>query len=145
MRSGWQLIGAAAVLGAFLALCVPLGLSVVDRAGQPIACGSGLTPNVAIAQHVDTLNRRLHVENGPGFVATNYAGDCAELIADRRSVSLAVGGIGAAILLATLVAPAVAGARRARAGAASYAPRSASITALKSLSALGPADPMNSA
>ncbi|MFA5711045.1 hypothetical protein [Mycolicibacterium sp.] len=135
VRSGWQLLGAAAVLGAFLALCVPLSLSVVDRAGQPIGCGSGLNPDTSAARYVDTVNQRLHVHGGAAFVASDYVGECHGLIGDRRAVAGTVGGVGTAVLLTALIAPVVAGARRSRTPALHYSPRRASMTALKSLSA----------
>lgn len=135
VRSGWQLLGAAAVLGAFLALCVPLSLSVVDRAGQPIACGSGLNPDASAARYVDTVNRQLRIEGGAAFVASDYVGECSGLIGDRRAAAGTVGGVGAAVLLTALIAPVVVGARRSRTPSLRYSPRRISMTALKSLSA----------
>ncbi len=135
MRRGWQVLGAAAMLGAFLALCVPLSLRVVDRAGQPIACGTGLQPDTSVARYVDTLNAQLRAQGGAAFVASDYVGECAALIGDRRAVAGTVAGVGAAVLLTALTAPAAVGARRVRVPAAGYLPRRSSITALKSLSA----------
>lgn len=109
-----RLLGAAAVLGSLLALAMPLSLGAVDRAGAPIACGTGFSADIGTAQRVDALNLSQHALGGPSFITTDYVGDCAALVGDRRWVAITVLALGAVILLGTVVDPLAAGAVRAQ-------------------------------
>jgi hypothetical protein len=96
------LLGLAAVLGATVSLAMPLALDVADRTGIRIACGSGWQPDGGTARHEDTLNHQQHLLVGAQFVVSNYAGDCAEKIVDRRKLAAGVGAFGAVLALGTL-------------------------------------------
>lgn len=104
-RSVLILLGVAAVLGSLVALAMPLGLTAVDRAGTPIPCGNGLAPADEIAAKQDLLNLDQHTLAGPAFATSDYVAQCAGLVSDRRTVALAVGGSGAALLLAVFAVP----------------------------------------
>jgi hypothetical protein len=107
-RSALNLVGAAAMLGALGALLVPLGLDAVDRAGQPIPCGSGVHPNYGVAGQQDRLNLDQHTLGGPGFMTSDYVEQCSALVGTRRTVAFLVAGAGGALLLAALAVPLVA-------------------------------------
>jgi hypothetical protein len=97
------LLGLAAILGAVVSLAIPLALDVVDRTGVRIACGSGWQPDGGTARHEDTLNHQQHLLVGAQFVVSNYAGECAEKIVDRRNLAAGVGAFGAVLALGTLL------------------------------------------
>jgi hypothetical protein len=99
------LLGAAAMLGAMIALTLPLGLAVVDRTGAPIPCGTGMTPSYDVAAQQDLLNLDQHTLAGPEYAMSDYAEQCEGLITDRRTAALTVGGSGAVLLLAVLAGP----------------------------------------
>jgi|KBSSwiStaDraftv2_1062776.scaffolds.fasta_scaffold365036_2 hypothetical protein len=109
-----RLLGVAAVLGSLLALAMPLSLGAVDRAGTPITCGTGYSADIGTAQRVDQLNLSQHSLGGPSFITTDYVGECAALIADRRWVAITVLALGAVIVLGTVIDPLAAGAARAQ-------------------------------
>lgn len=110
------LAGLAAVLGAMVSLTLPLTLHVVDRRGEPIVCGTGWRGDPATAQQEDMFNRQQHLLVGEQFVISNYAGECDRRVVDRRHLAAGVAGFGAALLLAAVAAPMVAGRRSAPAG-----------------------------
>ena len=89
-------------------------MSGCDRAGAPIACGTGFAADIGTAQRIDALNRSQHALGGPLFITTDYVGDCSALVADRRWVAITVLALGAVILLGTVVDPLAAGAVRAQ-------------------------------
>jgi hypothetical protein len=97
------LLGLAAILGATVSLAIPLALDVVDRTGVRIACGSGWQPDGGTARHEDTLNHQQHLLVGAQFIVSDYAGECAEKIVDRRQLAAGVGAFGGALALATLL------------------------------------------
>lgn len=99
------LLGAAAMLGAVIALTLPLGLDVVDRTGAPIPCGTGLNPSYDVATKQDLLNLDQHTLAGPAFAMSDYTEQCEGLVTDRRLATLSVGGGGALLLLAVLAGP----------------------------------------
>lgn len=113
-RSAWvaslmqwfvALAGMAAVLGALVSLMMPVALHVVDRTGVPIACGSGWHADTDTARHEDSLNHQHHQLVGAQFVVTDYAGECATKVSDRRWLTAGVAGAGTALLLGALLAP----------------------------------------
>jgi hypothetical protein len=108
-----RLVGAAAVLGALLALWLPLQLGAVDRSGAPIACGTGFSEDLTVAQRIDVLNATQRDLAGPGFLASDYAGGCSALISERRMTALTVAGAGVVLILATFADAAVVAAQRA--------------------------------
>lgn len=108
-----RLVGAAAVLGALLALWLPLQLGAVDRSGTPIACGTGFSEDLTVASRVDALNATQRDLAGPGFLASDYAGECAALVAERRTTALTVAGAGVVLILVTFADAAVLAAGRA--------------------------------
>lgn len=110
------LLGAAAVLGAAIALTLPLGLDVVDRTGAPIPCGTGMHPSYDVAAKQDLLNLDQHTLAGPGYAMSDYAEQCEGLVAERRMAALSVGGGGAVLLLAVLAGPFVVGLQASRRG-----------------------------
>ena len=110
--AGLRLLGAAAVLGALLALFLPLQLGAVDRGGFRIGCGTGWGADASVAQRMDALNAQQRALAGPAFVASDYAGECAALVADRRVAALAVAAVGLVVLLSTVVEPVAAAANR---------------------------------
>ncbi|BBZ35160.1 hypothetical protein [Mycolicibacterium confluentis] len=112
MFAGLRLLGAAAVLGALLALFLPLQLGAVDRGGFRIGCGTGWGADASVAQRMDALNAQQRALAGPAFVASDYAGECAALVADRRVAALAVAAAGLVVLLSTVVEPVAAAANR---------------------------------
>jgi hypothetical protein len=70
----WVMVaGMAALLGAVLALFLPLELKSVDRGGYPIPCGNGLRPEYSVAREQDQLNFEQHAVRGPAFLSSNYA------------------------------------------------------------------------
>jgi hypothetical protein len=110
------LLGAAAMLGASIALTLPLGLAVVDRTGAPISCGTGLNPSYDAAAKQDLLNLDQHTLAGPAYATSDYTEQCKGLVTDRRMAALSVGGGGAVLLLAALAGPSVARALASRRG-----------------------------
>lgn len=96
-------LGAAAVAGSIIGLTAPASLHAVDRGGQPISCGTGLSPAYGRATAEDTVNRRLHEERGPLFQPSSYADDCAAVIAGRRAVGVPAAALGAVAVLTALV------------------------------------------
>lgn len=110
------LLGAAAVLGAVIALTLPLGLDVVDRTGAPIPCGTGMRPSYDVAAKQDLLNLDQHTLAGPEYAVSDYAEQCEGLVTGRRTAALSVGGGGAVLLLAVLAGPFVARALASRRG-----------------------------
>src|SRR5689334_21610919 len=99
------LLGASAMLGASIALTLPLGLDVVDRTGVPVPCGTGLNPSYDVAAKQDLLNLDQHTLAGPAYALSDYTEQCEELVTDRRMAALSVGGGGAMLLLAVLAGP----------------------------------------
>jgi hypothetical protein len=92
-----RLLGAAAVLGALIALALPLSLHAVDRTGERIPCGNGFQASHDVARQQDELNRSHHDRGGPGFAVSDYGAQCAALVADRRLTAITVAGGGVAI------------------------------------------------
>ncbi|WP_018602659.1 hypothetical protein [Mycobacterium sp. 155] len=119
------LLGAAAVLGAAIALTLPLGLDVVDRTGAPIPCGTGMHPSYNVAAKQDLLNLDQHTLAGPAYAISDYAEQCEGLITERRTAALSVGGGGAVLLLAVLAGPLVVGAQASHRGRRAQYARSA--------------------
>lgn len=113
-RATLRVIGASAVLGALLALCLPLQLGAVDRGGNPIGCGRGLAADTVMARRIDAVNQQQRAQAGPAFVASDYAGECAAAVADRRWVAMGVAATGVVILLGTLIDPLAGGADRSQ-------------------------------
>lgn len=109
-----RLLGAAAVLGSLLALAMPLSLGAVDRAGTPITCGTGFSTDIGTAQRIDQLNLSQHSLVGPRFISTDYVGECAALVAERRWVAITILAVGAVVLLGTVIDPLPTGAVRAQ-------------------------------
>jgi hypothetical protein len=91
------LAGIAAVLGALLSLCMPLALGMVDRAGEPIGCGTGWFSEPGTAVHEDALNHQEHHLVSSAYLLSDYAGDCAGMIADRRWLAGGVALFGIAL------------------------------------------------
>jgi hypothetical protein len=110
------LLGAAAMLGAMIALTLRLGLDVVDRTGAPIPCGTGFHPFYDVAAKQDLLNLDQHTLAGPAYAMSDYAEQCEGLVTDRRTAALTVGGSGAVLLLAVLAGPFVVRALASRRG-----------------------------
>lgn len=104
-RSVLNLVGAAAMLGALGAALLPLGLNAVDRAGQPIPCGSGVNPNYEVAAQQDRLNLDQHTLAGPGFMASDYVEQCSALVTGRRTAAFTVAGAGGALVLMSFAGP----------------------------------------
>lgn len=104
-RSILNLLGASAMLGAMVAVALPLGLNAVDRTGQPIPCGSAFSPDYEVAGKQDLLNLDQHTLAGPAFATSDYVVQCAGLVTNRRNVALSVGGGGAALLLTVFAVP----------------------------------------
>lgn len=113
-RSAWAasilrwfavLAGLSAVLGATAALTLPVALHVVDRSGQPIACGTGWHSDPTRAQREDLLNHQQHLLVGTQFVVSDYTGECAAKVTDRRRLAAGVAGVGSAVALSALLAP----------------------------------------
>jgi hypothetical protein len=104
-RSFLNLLGTAAVLGALVAAAMPLGLSAVDRTGVPIPCGTAMSPQNGVAAKEDLLNLDQHTLVGPVFTTSDYVGQCAEIIGQRRTIATAVAGGGMLILLTVFAAP----------------------------------------
>lgn len=100
-----KLLGVAAVLGALFAAAIPLGLTAVDRTGDPIPCGNALRPAYDIAAKQDLLNLDQHTLVGPTFAKSDYAQQCAERVGDRRTTAMWVAGAGVAVLLIVFAAP----------------------------------------
>ncbi len=98
------LVAAAAVLGAGIALALPVGLHAVDRVGQPIGCGTGFLPDFDTATELDGLNRAQHLAGGPAFALSDYRAQCAAVIDRRRATALVVAVTGAFIGLSALLA-----------------------------------------
>lgn len=119
MSGRWFLwvLGAAAVLGALIALALPLSLHVVDRTGQRIPCGNGYRPSYEVSDREDALNRSSHDTGGPAFAVSDYGSQCSSLVAHRRLTVLGVAGVGAIVLGAGFVGalPGVGQGRRSRA------------------------------
>lgn len=128
LRNGVRLAAAAGVLGALVAMMQPLALSSVDHGGQPIPCGSGFHAVHDVSAALDRFNLEQHTLGGSVFVATDYTGQCDELVAYRRAAS----AVSAAIGGATLTAMAVLSARRRRThlSAPSPIPQSAGYSAV---------------
>ena len=99
------LAGLAAVLGALVSMSMPLALHVVDRAGVPIACGSGWQADAGKARREDSLNHQAHQLVGAQFVISDYTGECAGKVTDRRWLAAGVAGAGAAVVLGAVLAP----------------------------------------
>lgn len=99
MRRLSGLVGLAAVLGALISLYFPLALGAVDRTGTPIACGTGLHPDPSAAKHEDSLNHQEHHLVSTQYIVSDYSGECAQLIAERRWMAAGVGGLGAVLVL----------------------------------------------
>ena len=137
MRWFAALAGLAAVLGALVALSIPLALHMVDRRGEPIACGTGWHGDPAVARHEDVLNRQQHLLVGEQFVLTNYAAECDRLVADRRWLAAGVAGCGSALALTVLLVPILVAVRVDR----RHARQSVSATGPNT----GPVDPFTSA
>ncbi len=108
------LAGLAAVLGALVSLSMPLALKVADRAGAPIACGSAWNADPSTARREDSFNRQQHLLVSPRFVLSDYAGECAQRVDDRRLLALGVAGCGAAAVMFIYLGPRIAGDRHAR-------------------------------
>lgn len=99
------LAGLAAVLGAAVSLSMPLALHVVDRRGEPIACGTGWHTDPDPARHEDVFNHEQHLLVGAQFVLSDYVAECGRRVADRRRMAAGVAGCGSAFLLAAFLAP----------------------------------------
>ncbi len=99
MRKLSGLGGLAVLLGALISLYFPLALGVVDRTGTPIACGTGLHPDPAAAKHEDSLNHQDHTLVSSQYIVSDYSGECAQLISERRWMAAGVGGVGALLVL----------------------------------------------
>jgi len=95
-------VGVAAILGATVALFLPLELKSVDRGGYPIPCGTGLRPEYSVAREQDQLNFEQHAIRGPTFLSSDYAEQCAALSTLRRSVVAPVAAVGAVSTLAAI-------------------------------------------
>lgn len=104
-RSVLNLVGAAAMLGALVAALLPLGLDAVDRAGQPIPCGSGAHADYGVAAQQDQLNLDQHTLAGPGFATSDYVEQCSALVGTRRSAVFSVAGAGGALILVAFAGP----------------------------------------
>jgi hypothetical protein len=115
-RSVLNLVGAAAVLGALVATLLPLGLDAVDRAGEPIPCGSGAHPNYQVAAQQDRLNLDQHTLAGPGYMASDYVEQCSELVGARRTAAFSVAGAGAGLVLVGWAGPLIVRSIRLRRG-----------------------------
>lgn len=103
LRTGARLGAAAAVLGALVAMVQPLALASVDYTGRVIPCGRGFHTVHDVAGPLDRFNLEQHTLGGAGFIATDYTGQCNELVAHRRAAS-AVSGAAGVVTLAALVA-----------------------------------------
>jgi hypothetical protein len=108
------LAGLAAVLGALVSLSMPLALRVADRAGAPIACGSAWHADASTARREDSFNTQQHLLVSPQFVVSDYAGECAQQVDDRRWLVLGVAGCGAAAAVFAYLLPGTARDRQAR-------------------------------
>jgi hypothetical protein len=108
------LSGLAAVLGALVSLSMPLALYSADRAGAPIVCGSGWHAEAATARREDSFNRQQHLLVSPQFILSDYAGECAARVVERRWLAIGVAGGGAAAVVVACLAPGTAGDRPAR-------------------------------
>ncbi|MUL78530.1 hypothetical protein [Mycolicibacterium sp. CBMA 226] len=98
-----MVVGMSAVLGAVLALFLPLELESVDRGGAPIPCGTGLRPEYTVAREQDQLNSEQHASRGAMFVRSDYADQCAALSTVRRTVAVPVAAAGAVTAFVALV------------------------------------------
>lgn len=92
-------VGMASLLGAVLALSVPVHLNAVDRSGNPIPCGDGLHPTYDAAREQDALNLEQHLNRGAAFLASDYVGQCAALQSHRRTIATPVGAVGVIMTL----------------------------------------------
>jgi hypothetical protein len=93
----------SALLGAVMALFLPLELESVDRGGTPIPCGTGLRPEYTVAREQDQLNSEQHASRGAMFVSSDYVDQCAALSTARRSVAVPVAVAGAVAAFVALV------------------------------------------
>lgn len=112
------------MLGALIALALPLSLHVVDRTGQRISCGNGYRPSYEVSDREDALNRSSHDQGGPAFALSDYGSQCSGLVAHRRLTALGVAGIGGILFGAGFVGalPGVGQGRRRSAAARQVAP-----------------------
>jgi len=92
----------ASLLGVLLALSIPIHLNSVDRSGNPIPCGDGIHPRYDVARDQDAISLAEHVNRGPAFVASDYAGQCAAMHARRRSIAVPVGAAGIIMTLSAI-------------------------------------------
>ncbi|MGX9670848.1 hypothetical protein [Mycobacterium sp. HM-7] len=92
----------ASLLGVLLALSIPIHLNSVDRSGNPIPCGDGIHPRYDVARDQDAVNLAEHVNRGPAFVASDYAGQCAAVHSRRRSIAIPVGAAGIIMTLSAI-------------------------------------------
>ncbi|OBK17932.1 hypothetical protein A5636_22195 [Mycobacterium asiaticum] len=97
------MVGAAAVLGSLFGLTLPLSLQVVDRSGAPIACGTGFSPDHAIAGREDGVNRDLYNTFGAPYSVSDYTAQCDAAVATRRGISGSVLGFGVGLLGASVL------------------------------------------
>lgn len=98
----------AAVLGALLALLIPLSLQSVDRNGSPIPCGTSLHHRFELARAQDQISRDENHTKGPAFAISDYEAQCRALLSRRTTVA---GQVGAAGAVGVLLACALAGRR----------------------------------
>lgn len=118
-------LGVAAVVGALIALTMPVSLGAAARSGSPIACGTALSPDLTTARHEDSLNRQLIQFAGPRYHPSHYADECDAIIALKRRAGMPVAALGglviAVVLAADVLAAGLLGRRRAAPGLATAA------------------------
>lgn len=98
VRDGVLLAAAAGVLGALVTMTQPLELSSVDYEGRPIPCGRGFHAVHDVSAALDRLNLERHIAGVSGYLATDYAAQCDELVAYRRAASAVSGTVGVATM-----------------------------------------------
>lgn len=136
-----RVLGSAALLGAVASLFLPLALHVVDRSGRQITCGTAILVVLERAAAEDEVNWQLYLARGNGLTASDYAGECESLVAERRTIAGQVAAVGVVIGLVTLYRP-----RRGRpARHALLASKQPSVTAKPYDRAVCPADEVGSA
>ena len=107
-------LGVAAIVGALIALTMPVGLGAADRTGSAITCGTPMSPSLGTARHEDSLNSQLHRMVGSQYRTSDDAGQCESLIALKFRVALPVAALGGLAIAMAMAADVVAVGARAR-------------------------------
>ncbi|MGH3541278.1 MAG: hypothetical protein ACRDTO_02700 [Mycobacterium sp.] len=103
-----MLIGAFLLVGALVALCLPVYLGTYDQWGVKLKCGNGYHVELlqaTIDDHGRDPQDPQYASAGPSpgaRPATGYVDQCKSAIAHRRSWVIPVAGLGALILIPEL-------------------------------------------